>query len=44
MLCALILYVRARDLQFNVDSELQIFEKIFHGKFYLLWKFLPEIC
>ena len=25
-----------RDLQFNVDSERQIFEKLFHGTFYLL--------
>ena len=31
-------------LQFNVDSERQIFEKLFHGNFYLLSEFLPEIC
>ena len=33
-----------RDLQFNVDSERQIFfEKLFHGKFYLLSEFFQEI-
>ena len=34
MLCA---------LQFNVDSERQIFEELFHGNFILLSDFLP-IC
>ena len=33
-----------QDLQFNVDSERQIFEKLFHGRFILLSVFLPEIC
>ena len=33
-----------RDLQFNVDSERQIFEKLFSWQFYLLSEFLPEIC
>ena len=32
-----------RDLQFNVDSERQIFEKLFLGYFNLLSEFLPEI-
>ena len=33
-----------RDLQFNDDSERQIFRENFHGNFYLLSEFLPEIC
>ena len=33
-----------RDLQFKVDSEWQIFWETYHGKFYLLSEFLPEIC
>ena len=33
-----------RNLQFNVDSERQIFEKLFHGRFNLLSEFLPEMC
>ena len=33
-----------RDLQFNVDSERQFFEKLFSWQFYLLSEFLPEIC
>ena len=33
-----------RDLQFKVDSERQIFWETSHGSFYLLSKFLPEIC
>ena len=33
-----------RDLQFNVDSERQIFWETFHGNFYLLSEFFPEIC
>ena len=33
-----------RDLQFKVDSERQILGKLFHGNFYLLSEFLPEIC
>ena len=33
-----------RDLQFKVDSERQIFWQAFHGNFYLLSEFLPEIC
>ena len=28
--------------QFTVDSERQIFEKLFHGRFNLLSEFLPE--
>ena len=32
-----------RQLQFKVDSERQIFEKLFM-QFYLLPEFLPEIC
>ena len=32
------------DLQINVDSERQIFEKLFFGRFYLPSKFLSEIC
>ena len=28
----------------KVDSERQIFWEIFHGNFYLLLEFLPEIC
>ena len=31
-----------RDLQFNVDSEQQIFEKLFSWQFYLLSELLPE--
>ena len=31
-------------LQFKVDFERQIFLETFHGNFYLLSKFLPEIC
>ena len=31
------------DLQFNVDSERQIFETLFHGNCILLSEFLPEI-
>ena len=34
---------KSRDLQFNVDSERQIFEKLFHGRFILLSEFLLEI-
>ena len=33
-MCVNFLHER-RDLQFNIDSELQIFEKHFHGRFYL---------
>ena len=34
-----------RNLKFNIDSEQQIFEKLFHGRFiYLLSELLPEIC
>ena len=33
-----------RDLQFKVNSERQIFWETFHGNFYLLLEFLPEIC
>ena len=33
-----------RDLQFNVDSERQIFWETFSWQFYLLSEFLPEIC
>ena len=32
-----------RDLQFKDDSEWHIFGEIFHGSFYLLSEFLPEI-
>ena len=32
-----------RDLQFNVDSERQIFEKLFMENLFPL-RFLPEIC
>ena len=32
MLCALICIHQRRDLEFNVDSERQIFEKLFHGR------------
>ena len=32
-----------QNLRFNVDSERQIFEKLFHGRFILLSEFLPEI-
>ena len=35
---------KQRELQFNVDSEQQIFEKLFHGRFILLSEFLSEIC
>ena len=30
--------------QFKADSERQIFWETFHGSFYLLSEFLPEIC
>ena len=35
-----------RDLQFNINSDYRFFsfKKLFHVKFYLLSKFLPEIC
>ena len=33
-----------RDIQFKVDSERQIFEKLFMAIFYLLAEFLEEIC
>ena len=33
-----------RDLQFKVDSERQMFWETFHGNFYLISEFLPEIC
>ena len=33
-----------RNLQFQVDSEWQIFWETFHGNFNLLSKILPEIC
>ena len=33
-----------RDLQFKVDSERQIFWETFHGNFFLLSEFFPEIC
>ena len=33
-----------RDLQFNFDSERQIFWETFHGRFILYPEFLPEIC
>ena len=37
-------FIRERwDIQFNVDSERQIFEKLFHGSFILLSEILPEI-
>ena len=32
------------NLQLNVDSEWQIFEKLFHGRFIYSQGFLPEIC
>ena len=32
------------NLQFNVDSERQIFEKLFHGRYSDSQDFLPEIC
>ena len=32
------------ELQFNVNSAWQIFEKLFHDSFYLLSEFLLEIC
>ena len=35
---------KCRDLQFKVDYERQIFWETFHGNFYLLSKFLSEIC
>ena len=34
---------KCRDLQFNGDSEQQIFEKLFNGSFIYSEKFLPEI-
>ena len=34
-----------RDLQFKVDSERQIFEKLFHGNHFIYSpSFLPQIC
>ena len=33
-----------QDLQFKVDTERQIFWETFHGNFYWLSEFLPEIC
>ena len=33
-----------RDLQFKVDSERHIIWETFHGNFYWLSEFLPEIC
>ena len=33
-----------QDLQSNVASERQIFEKPFHGRLYLLSEFKPKIC
>ena len=33
-----------RNLQLNIDSERQIFEKFFSWQIYLLSEFLPEIC
>ena len=41
MLCALHEW---QDLQFKVDSERQIFEKLFMAILFLLSEFLPEIC
>ena len=35
---------KRRDLQFKVDSKWQIFWETFQGNFYLLSKFLSEIC
>ena len=42
--CVLNFIHKWRYLQFIVDSEGQIFWETFHGKFYLLAEFLPEIC
>ena len=33
-----------RNLHINVNSERQIFKKLFHGRFISLSEFLPEIC
>ena len=45
MLYALILYMSGgTDLQFNVVSERQIFEKIFSWQVYLFSEFLPEMA
>ena len=40
MLCELILYVSAEDLQFKVASERQIFRESFHGNFI----YSPSFC
>ena len=32
------------DLQINFDSDGEIFEKLFHGRFILLSELLPQIC
>ena len=32
------------DLQFNIDSERQIFKKLFSWQVYLILEILPEIC
>ena len=43
MLCVLIVYMSGGDLQFNVDFERQIFEKLFHGRFIYLRVFARNL-
>ena len=43
MLRALILYDRGWSYQYNVNSEWQIFEKFFRGRFIYSQSFFPEI-
>ena len=44
MLCALILYATWRGLHFNVDSERQIFEKLFHGSLFYSHNFCQKFA
>ena len=41
MLCALIFQVSGETYKFSIDSEQNIFKKLFHGRF--IAKFLKEI-
>ena len=43
VVCVYFIY-KWRELQFQIDSERQIFWEIFHDNFYLLSEFLLEIC
>ena len=43
MLCALILYMKSGTYSFKVDSEWQIFKKLFIAILFQISEFLPEI-